>query len=76
MNLFYIIFEYCLSIFFCRDLKSEMDQLVAELKTKKAKIEYLNGFNKTAIEAIKAMEMDLVDQDKKLKGTDIESKMF
>lgn len=53
-----------------------MDHLVAELKTKKAKIEYLNGFNMTASEAIKAMEKDLVDQDKKLKGTEIESKMF
>lgn len=52
-----------------------MDKLVAELKTKKAKIEYLTGFNKTAIEAIEAMEKDLLDQDKKLKETEIESKL-
>lgn len=51
-----------------------MDLLVTELKAKKAKIEYLSGFTKTATEAIEAMEKDLSDQEKKLKETELESK--
>lgn len=53
-----------------------MDRLITELKTKKAKIEYLTSFNVTAIEKIEAMEKDLDEQDKNLKELETESKKF